>query len=407
VILPAATTATATAAETPAIAHARHLRELTRMIDRHDHHPPPLGDAQQERRAAERAARAAAVDLVDDRHPQAAVARALQLAPQTLSTWIDRPAAAAAEPVPRGRPRVPVDPVQRADVAELLDSHGRSIGLPALKRLFPRVPRAALHDLRDRWADDHHVAPCRLTWTTPGAVWSADFTETPAPVDGTFDHVLLVRDLASRFILLAAPCIAQSADVVTFHCRQLFARHAAPLVLKTDNGSPFIAAGTRALCAGHGVVNLLSPPLTPEYNGSIEATAGAIKTRAACLAQHHACDPWTSDILEAARLAANAFGNPARGPAAPSPEQRWLGRAPIEEQRRAALAALIDQRTADITSSIQRERQEKGLPIELLAACRATVVRTAIRQALVELGYLQIRRPVITSTESSVVLSRN
>jgi hypothetical protein len=153
-------------------------------------------------------------------------------------------------------------------------------------------------------------------------------------------------------------------------------------------------------------VNLLSPPLTPQYNGSVEATGGALKTRAALLAQLSSCDTWTSDILEAARLHANALNKP-WGPAAPSPAERWLHKQPIEKEQRASLAALIDQKTNEITQSVKRERQEKGLAIELTAACAATVARTAIRQALVELGYLLIRRPTITSTKSNVGLSKN
>ncbi len=375
--------------------HARHLQELARLIDRHDQHPSPLGKDQHECRSAEQSARAATVDLVDANHSQADVARALHLAPQTISVWMNGPA----DPAPRGRPASPIDPLDRTAVNELLDSHGRSIGIPTLKRHFPDVTRAALHELRQSWDEEHEVEPARLVWSAPGSVWTADFTETPVPVDGSFDHVLLIRDLASRFILLAAPAAEQSADVVTLHCRQLFGRHGAPLVLKTDNGSAFIAAGTRAVCRDHAVLNLLSPPLTPQYNGCIEASAGQFKTRVATLARLHACDDWTSDILEAARHSANAFAG-VKSPSAPSPAEQWRDRKPIEPERRSALAALVEDKTTKITQSIQRERAEKRLPIELTAACRATVARTATRQALVELGYLQIRRPADMSTQS-------
>jgi transposase InsO family protein len=372
------------------------------MIDRHERHSLPLGDAQRERRAAEQAARAAAARLVDASHSQADVARALRLTPRTLGNWMNH----SGSPTPRGRPPSPIDPVARTAVNELLDAHGRSVGLPSLKRRFPDVPRAALHDLRDRWDEEHDVEPAHLAWSTPGSVWAADFTETPVPVDGVFDHVLLVRDLASRFILLAAPCTAQSADAVTFHCRRLFRRCGPPLVLKTDNGSPFIAAETRALGRAHGVLNLLSPPLTPQYNGCIEASAGQFKTRAAMLARLHTCDDWTSDILEAARLSANAFGGP-RALSTPTPQQQWQARKPIEERRRGARGPAPHSNNPDNAQKIQRQRAEKGLPTEMLAACKATVARTAIRQALVELGFLQIRRPVSSSTQSTPVLSKN
>ena len=372
------------------------------MIDTLDRHPRPLRDAQQARRSAEQTLRRTAVEMVQAGQPQVSVADALHLAPQTLSSWMHRTGQAAA----RGRPPAPVDPVAQSSVVELLESHGRSIGLPKLKGIFRDIPRSTLQDLREQWCHQQQVEPARLGWTTPGSVWSADFTQPPLPIDGVFDDVLVVRDLASQCTLLAAPCSSQCADMVVFSLLGLFNQHSPPLVLKTDNGSPFIAADTRDLCKEHGVVNLLSPPLTPQYNGSIEATGGQLKTRAAWIAQQQACDIWTSDILEAARAAANGLNRP-WGPSAPTPDQRWLQRRPIDGEQRASLATLIAQKTIDITQSIQRERQAKGLAIELTAACRASVARTATRQALVELGYLQIRRPANTSTQSNADLSRN
>jgi transposase InsO family protein len=49
-----------------------------------------------------------------------------------------------------------------------------------------------------------------------------------------------------------------------------FEREGTPLVLKSDNGSAFIAAELRELCAKWGVELLWSPPRTPRYNGSVE-----------------------------------------------------------------------------------------------------------------------------------------
>jgi hypothetical protein len=278
--------------------------------------------------------------------------------------------------------------------------------MPSLKHLFRGIPRSILQDIREQWSREQEVEPARLGWTVPGSVWSTDFTEPPLPIDGVFDYVLVVRDLASQCTLLAAPCYRQTAEVVVFSLQRLFNQHGAPLVLKSDNGSAFKADETRQLCQRHGVVNLLSPPLTPRYNGSIEATGGQLKTRAALIAQQHACDIWTSDILEAARLEANALNRP-WGPSAPTPDERWHQRRPIDGTQRAALAAFIEPRFNEIKNSIERERREKGLAKPFTAACRASVARTATRQALEELGYLSIRRPGISSTQSNGFLSRN
>jgi transposase InsO family protein len=372
------------------------------MIDTLDRQPRPLGDAQYPRREAEQAVRSGVVELARAGQRQSAVAQALHLTPQTLSVWMDRPAQA----IPRGRPATPVDPLATATVTELLDSHGRSIGVPTLKHLFHEVPRSTLHRIREEWSSEQETEPCRLVWTTPGSVWSADFTQPSLPIDGVFKRVLVVRDLASQCMLLAAPCVSEAADTVVFHLLQLFDQYMPPLVLKSDNGSPFIATVTREICRSHNVVNLLSPPLTPRYNGSIEAAAGQLKTRAALIAQQRACDTWSSDILESARLAANALNRP-WGPSAPTPDERWSQCQQISGVQRQSFATLIDQKNIDITKSIQRERLQKGLDAEMTAACRATVARTAIRQALVELGYLQIRRPLNMSTQNNADLSKN
>jgi hypothetical protein len=54
-----------------------------------------------------------------------------------------------------------------------------------------------------------------------------------------------------------------------------------PLVLKSHNGSSFIADEMRRFLDGWQVRPLFSPPYTPEYNGAIEAGNGALKTRTA------------------------------------------------------------------------------------------------------------------------------
>ena len=82
--------------------------------------------------------------------------------------------------------------------------------------------------------------------------------------------------------------------------------HGAPLVLKSDNGSAFVASAFEALLAGLRVWQLLSPPRLPSYNGSCEAGIGSMKART-----HHQATrlgragEWTCDDAEAARQQAN------------------------------------------------------------------------------------------------------
>jgi transposase InsO family protein len=226
---------------------------------------------------------------------------------------------------------------------------------------------------------------------------------------GFFPRILIVRDLASRCTLLSLPCADESAATVIGALTSLFAEHGAPLVLKTDNGPAFIAHETQAFLAAHSIQNLLSPPYTPQYNGSVEATGGSVKAHTAhvAFAQGRAACP-SSDDVEAARVLGNATSRP-WGVSSPTPAESFADRTRIPDTHRTSLANLIASAKEKITAALGRRQSELGqTPAPALNAKeRATVVRIAIRQALVELGHLFIRRPTILSTHSTPVLSGN
>jgi transposase InsO family protein len=149
-------------------------------------------------------------------------------------------------------------------------------------------------------------------------------------------------------------------------------------VLKSDNGSAFLAEEFGALLAGGGVEQLFSPPRTPRYNGSCEAGIGSMKTRT-----HHEATrqghpgEWSCEDAEAARQQANQTARPwgARGP---TPEEAWRGRAPLRPEERAAFAEAVRE--------LEREaRQEQGHPPAgpLGQVALAAVSRVALRRALV------------------------
>jgi len=91
----------------------------------------------------------------------------------------------------------------------------------------------------------------------------------------------------------------------------LFTTYGPPLVLKSDNGSTFIAKIFTTLLLRWGVTSLLSPPQWPPYNGSIEAWFGISKTRIRIEAVRHGrFDRWLLDDIEAARQLANCASRP-------------------------------------------------------------------------------------------------
>jgi len=272
---------------------------------------------------------------------------------------------------------------------------GPTVGLNALRSQFPDLARSQLADLqrqsRQLWFHDHEIFADTLEWIVPGSVWATDFSESPVPIDGDFRHVLAVRDLASHRQLLLMP--AQYADAATALAamEHLFATCGLPLVLKSDNGSPFIADIFTKLLLRWGVTSLLSPPHWPPYNGSIEAGFGASKTRIHIEAVRHGrFNHWLLDDVEAARQLANCASRP-WGVLGPTPQQRWDRRTPITPQQRQTFqnAVLNHQRIVRLELGVGPEQ-------ELKRKVKAMVARESIGRALVGLGYLQVQRRRIT-----------
>jgi len=292
---------------------------------------------------------------------------------------------------PRGRRPVHAERATRDEILAVLDSEGTGLGIPELQRRFPGVARRELEELRARRA---YVLRRRggsgllsLTWTSPGSVWAGDFTNTPCLVDGEHGKLNLLRDLASHNQLLAMPSPGERAAEVVLVLEQLFAEHGAPLVLKQDNCPGYIAERTRDVCAKHGVLILYSPPYTPSYNGSCEAGCGSMKNRAARFAAARGSfDAWTSDDVEAGRMQANACVR-VGGTSGPSPDDLWAARHRVADEERARLRDVYRVHEAAARTELGFDGNDT-----LPRTAQAMIDRRAIPKALVELGYLEVRR---------------
>jgi transposase InsO family protein len=325
--------------------------------------------------------------LVEQGWTWSATAGLLRVPDRTLRDW----RAGLAGPrlldvVPLGRPAYLAPPAQRNLVIRRIDELGPAIGVPRLRNEFPHLPRVEIANLLDRfrrlWRRRHREALMALDWSRPGAVWAIDFHGPRAqPVDGCFAHLLAVRDLASGQVLLWRPVADATARTTVAALQPLFVVHGAPLVLKSDNGSAFIAEPLRKLCDNFGVKILYSPPHTPSYNGSIEATIGSLKTRTEQHAALHGHPGhWTTADTDAARRQANAVAQPH----GPSPDQAWNTRPMIAPAQRHDFFEAATRRFESLAQA-QAEPQDTD-------AQRRATDRDAISQVLVELGYLSITR---------------
>ena len=293
--------------------------------------------------------------------------------------------------IPLGRPAIRSPRDERSAVLAVLDELGPATGLPTLRDCFPSMPRAELEDLLRRyrcvWRRRYHYAPRILRWQTPGIVWAMDYSEAPARIDGSHPYLLAVRDLASGQTLLWLPVEHPDADHVVPALRSLFAHHGAPLVLKTDNGSPFGAGETQDFLAQSKVKSLFSPPYTPRYNGAIEAGIGSLKTRT----ERHATGAdrpglWTQDDVAFAQMEANATARP-RGPNGPTPDEAWQTRPALALGERDAFLATVAAMQRDIC-----DREGTPPPTDSSTAQGRLIDREAIRRALVEHGHLLFSR---------------
>lgn len=321
---------------------------------------------------------------------EVAIARALDLPPRTLRRWHQRWRADRLRSRPRGRPPQRGSRERRAEALKVILDQGLCVGVHELHRQFPDLAREELAELKRRL---RHVIRrrkrgllMRLLWTRPGSVWAADFSHPPTRIDGHFNRLLVVRDLASGYQLAAMPAIGESSKVLIAVLESLVKWFGAPLVLKSDNGSAFIAENTGEFIRSHGILPLFSPPHTPPYNGSVEAGIGSIKVRAFWAADSQGRSDWTCDDVEAAVQQANSTARPA-GNNGPTPDEAWRNRIPIGKQER-------DDFLRSYRKHYAEECSKRGLPwaTSLQHTVKSSIDRIAIRRTLTEHGYLLFRR---------------
>jgi hypothetical protein len=349
---------------------------------------------QRPHRLAERMARRSAVMIVRwlrrRGHGLDDAAMRLGLCPTTLGTWCDQWRENRFALQARGRRPCHGDRELRRQILAVFGLMGLHVGLPTLRSLFPECPVSELHELMERCRNQARhknvVGAYALHWHVPGAIWAIDGTKPPSPVDGKYRVVLVVRDLATGENLAALPAPAEDGESLGALLEALFIEHGPPLVLKSDNGACRSDIVQKLLYEWH-VLHLSSPPVTPRYNGAVEAGIGGIKTEAHWeAARHDHPGEWTADDLEAARRKANETHRP-WGVLEPTPDEAWSRRRPLETSARFDLFSTV-------WAYREEERRTRGcLPgISIPRPEEAAITRTAISRALLKLGYLTIRR---------------
>lgn len=314
------------------------------------------------------------------------VSRRLMVCPRTLRRW------QRAEP-PRepGRPCFLLERDLRRDIRRSIKELGVRTGVETFKDRFPHVPRRVLAAVKERYrqvlARWRRRQLARLEWTQPGRVWAIDHAQPPLSIDGKYDYILAVRDLATGMQLAWQPIRRADAETTVAVLSRLFEEHGPPLVLKSDNGKSLTGSAVAALLALHEVAPLISPVYRPQYNGGCEAGVRAMKTRTEDTA--HLADRsrrWTCEDLTHALQIANEHHR--SGPHTPSRLALWQQRSPITSAERFAFHSAL------ATCRAQLAGMQAG---PLTKQQTRTLERRSLAQTLVEQGLLVIHRRPDTS----------
>jgi len=117
----------------------------------------------------------------------------------------------------------------------------------------------------------------RIEWLVPGICWAIDGTTYTAACTGK-QEIMTVRDLCSKYLLRPLvtqwiPCCGEVAG----HTEELAGAYDLPLLIKMDNGGNLVGQDHMGVLAGHRIIPLISPPVYPQYNGSLEKTQYDVK----------------------------------------------------------------------------------------------------------------------------------
>ena len=111
----------------------------------------------------------------------------------------------------------------------------------------------------------------------------------------------------SRKTLCVESVTGERAAAVIACLRRLIAEHGAPLVLKADNGSAFIAKCLARFCRRHGITLMHSPIRRPRWNGTCEVSGRWAKRRAEAAARQRGSVVICQDDLDAAVIFVGAM----------------------------------------------------------------------------------------------------
>ena len=93
-------------------------------------------------------------------------------------------------------------------------------------------------EIRRRRKPGHPGKPM-LQMNAPNDIWTADYKGEFRTLDGRYCYPLTVADGFSRYLLGVQSLLSPCHEATKYHFTRLFREYGLPLVIRTDNGSPF------------------------------------------------------------------------------------------------------------------------------------------------------------------------
>lgn len=326
------------------------------------------------------------------------VADYLNIRERTLKNWEDNWDRNRLRIKRRGRP-IKLSSIQlRNTIFVMLKTMGPKLSMTTVQDMYPDVPIVEIEDMVIRYRNlcerNNELVLTHTKWTTPGIAWAMDFATPPGKhlIDGIYPRVCAVRDLSCGFQLAWDAVMAEDTRSALKVIRRLFVVFGKPLILKIDNGAGFISDTFMEEMERENVYILFSPPLTPQYNGAVEAGNGWMKHWTDESSCYHGCPGrWSLDDLYAAMMRGNRTIRMDKKKGLHRREELWESRPKISAEVRADFSRRVESERKK-----EREKQSVLPDMELSRAGQAKIDRIVLPRVLSDMGFLEYEKERIS-----------
>jgi transposase InsO family protein len=175
---------------------------------------------------------------------------------------------------------------------EVLESK-QQVKLPSAGTIAAVLKRHGLVKQRKRWRRPSTYVGALTQPQTPNEVWAVDYKGQFRLGNGRYCYPLTTSDLCSRYLLTTEALDSTDEASAREVFEQTFREYGLPVVIRSDNGTPFASKGlaglTKLSAWWHrlGIKHQRTEPAHPEQNGSHERMHRTLKAETTRPARHN------------------------------------------------------------------------------------------------------------------------